>query len=243
MRKGKKTRRPAKKVVRKRGKAGTARNGGQSAGERTLNALLRSGSTLLAKKGLANISLRMIARHAGYSATLVYKHFPDKYALFQAIREVEFRAYVNDLQLLYQRCEDPVERIFAMAQAALAFSEDRGVAFGFDFLSASSQSYPAGSSRSQRTGFESSTAAGEVEKLVIAAVDEYFKTLPRYPLDAFSAAHLIFAAVFGVTALPVASVNGSLPEKTPTLMAMVTALMEHWKALSLRAECALEPAA
>jgi AcrR family transcriptional regulator len=201
-----------------------------SAGERTFDALIKSGSALLAKKGLANLSLRMIAKYAGYSPAVVYKHFPDKYALFQAIREVEFIPYTKGLERIYGRVKDPSVRILEMAKSALSFSENRGVVFGFDFLSASAQPSVRNGHASKQKGFESSPSAGRIEKLLTNAVEAYFDTLPRRPIDPVYAAHQIFCVVLGVTALPSASVNGPFRDKTTTLVAMITALMKYWRA-------------
>jgi AcrR family transcriptional regulator len=171
----------------------------------------------------------MIAKYAGYSPALVYKHFQDKYALFQAIREVEFIPYANGLDALYHAYDDPSVRLFEMAKSALSFSEDRGVVFGFDFLSAFSGPSARPGRGAKRGGVETSPSAGRIEKLFTAAIEDYFKTLPRHPVDSVFAAHQVFAVVLGVTALPVASVNGLLADKTSTLISMISALKDYWK--------------
>ena len=49
------------------------------------NALIETGMSLLHEKGDGDIGLREVARGAGVSATAVYRHFPDKYALMTAL--------------------------------------------------------------------------------------------------------------------------------------------------------------
>jgi AcrR family transcriptional regulator len=48
-------------------------------------ALIEQGMALLAQRDADSLSLREVARAAGVSATSVYRHFPDKEALFTAL--------------------------------------------------------------------------------------------------------------------------------------------------------------
>lgn len=48
-------------------------------------ALIAQGMALLAQRDADSLSLREVARAAGVSATSVYRHFPDKEALFTAL--------------------------------------------------------------------------------------------------------------------------------------------------------------
>lgn len=49
------------------------------------SALVEAGLAALETTDFANISLRQLAREVGVSATAVYRHFPDKQALMQAL--------------------------------------------------------------------------------------------------------------------------------------------------------------
>lgn len=48
-------------------------------------ALIQAGLTLLATRAADDLSLREVARAVGVSATAVYRHFPDKRALMEAL--------------------------------------------------------------------------------------------------------------------------------------------------------------
>src|SRR5690606_24649324 len=49
------------------------------------NALIRSGTELLAEEGVTSLSLRQVAARAGVSHSAPYAHFADKQALIAAI--------------------------------------------------------------------------------------------------------------------------------------------------------------
>lgn len=51
------------------------------------SALLDAGLRALESTAIADLSLRQLARDAGVSATAVYRHFPDKAALLQALAD------------------------------------------------------------------------------------------------------------------------------------------------------------
>lgn len=50
-------------------------------------ALVSAGLDALKTTDISNISLRMLARQVGVSATAVYRHFPDKHALIEALAD------------------------------------------------------------------------------------------------------------------------------------------------------------
>ncbi|MCB1760485.1 MAG: TetR/AcrR family transcriptional regulator [Gammaproteobacteria bacterium] len=65
-------------------------------------ALLEAGTKLVEEKGVADVSLRAVAKAAGVSHTAPYRHFSDKNAMLRGIAATGFR-------LLAQRIEEAVE--------------------------------------------------------------------------------------------------------------------------------------
>jgi AcrR family transcriptional regulator len=61
------------------------------------NALIRAGIGILAKEGLAGLSLRKVAKKAGVSHTAPYAHYADKQALIAAISTEGFRRLYDQM--------------------------------------------------------------------------------------------------------------------------------------------------
>lgn len=57
------------------------------------NALIRAGTEILAREGVAGLSLRKVAKQAGVSHAAPYAHFTDKQALIAAISTEGFRQF------------------------------------------------------------------------------------------------------------------------------------------------------
>ena len=75
-------------------------------------ALVAAGLKALETTAIADLSLRQLAREVGVSATAVYRHFPDKQALMQALA-----------------CEG-IEQLGRYQQAAAAAAGNNAAAFG-----------------------------------------------------------------------------------------------------------------
>ncbi len=86
------------------------------------SALIEEGLSLLGQKAVEDLSLREIARNAGVSATAVYRHFPDKAALMQAMCEVTSRALGVAFQDAMAAADSPREAFDAMGRAYVRFA-------------------------------------------------------------------------------------------------------------------------
>jgi AcrR family transcriptional regulator len=75
------------------------------------SALIAAGLGHLERGGEADISLRQLAREAGVSPTAVYRHFPDKKALLQALAEAGI-AQMGEWQRQAAEAAEP-DRAFA----------------------------------------------------------------------------------------------------------------------------------
>src|SRR6188474_214542 len=69
----------------------------ESARASARQAILRAASELLTAEGYEALSLRRVAESAGYTATTIYRHFPDKDALLYAVTEEGFRLLTSRL--------------------------------------------------------------------------------------------------------------------------------------------------
>lgn len=83
------------------------------------NALVQAGIRLLRKEGLADLSLRQVAREAKVSPAAPYRHFPDKHALLAAISEHGFRQLHARLEGARSVAPGDLD---AIGQAYLAFA-------------------------------------------------------------------------------------------------------------------------
>jgi len=77
-------------------------------------ALLRAGSKILEKDGVAGLSLREAARRAGVSHNAPYRHFPDRDALLAALAAEGFALLENEMRGLGARAMGEVYIRFAL---------------------------------------------------------------------------------------------------------------------------------
>src|SRR3546814_4927153 len=76
-------------------------------------------SDLLLARSTQPLSLRGIARHAGYTSGVIYRYFADRDALFLAIRDSEMENFVEGLEADFPQNDAPEDRLFAIADRAL----------------------------------------------------------------------------------------------------------------------------
>lgn len=92
-------------------------------GERLRHDLLESAAELMATHGdIENVSLRAVARHAGVSATAVYRHFDDHLDLLR--QSVDY-CWTNFREVLIEArrsSTNPFEAFRAMGEAYMAFA-------------------------------------------------------------------------------------------------------------------------
>ena len=93
-------------------------------------ALIEEGLELISEKGPLALTLREIGSRLGVSRTAAYRHFTDKTALLNAIREAGFIEFGNALE---QACEQAgskfAARLAAMGMAYLRFAREHSSHF------------------------------------------------------------------------------------------------------------------
>lgn len=101
------------------------------------NALVKAGVEILARDGIAGLSLRKVAQHAGVSHAAPYAHFTDKQALIAAIS-------TEGLHLIYQQLhaareeypQHPLRQLVAAAWAYVRFARSAPAHFKVTFSAA-----------------------------------------------------------------------------------------------------------
>jgi AcrR family transcriptional regulator len=87
------------------------------------NALIAAGVEILAREGIASLSLRSVARRAGVSHSAPYAHFSDKQTLIAAISTEGFRRLYSQLDTaLNAHSAEPGRQLVACGQAYMRFA-------------------------------------------------------------------------------------------------------------------------
>jgi AcrR family transcriptional regulator len=112
------------------------------------DALLRAARRILEKDGLAELSLRQVARAVGVSPAAPYHHFTDKQALLNAVATLGFAALTSEMLGKMAKETDPAARLDASGVGYVVFAVDNPalfrLMFGGEELSASAPLAEAG---------------------------------------------------------------------------------------------------
>ena len=172
--------------------------------------------------------MRQIAAEAGYSPASIYQYFHDQRALIVAIRELDMNAATDAMEACANRIADPAARLrevmLTAARYWLAHPDHFDVLFSG--ATAGSQLYTA-----EGALFGRSQPVLRSMGLYTRVVDEFFRSLPRPPMDLALAVHTLIAAVHGVIAFP--RVTPSMKWSSTALMveAVIDALVRDWRQL------------
>jgi len=112
-------------------------------------ALIQSGLDLIAEQGVRALTLRELGKRAGVSRMAAYRHFRDRAALLDAIREAGFELFADALELARNAAGgDFTSRMQALAVAYVRFARENPAYFEVMFgpleASAASHHSPAG---------------------------------------------------------------------------------------------------
>lgn len=99
------------------------------------NALIGTALKLLETEGVADLSLRRLAREAGVSATAPYAHFADRQAVLAAVAEAGFALLDADLGLAEEAMAEqgPAKQLTALGAAYVGFATDHPALFRLMF--------------------------------------------------------------------------------------------------------------
>jgi AcrR family transcriptional regulator len=97
------------------------------------HALVRATRRILERDGLADLSLRRVARAAGVSPAAPYHHFADKQALLNAVAEEGFSALRSDMLARMAKETDPAARLDASGVGYVVFAVENPALFRLMF--------------------------------------------------------------------------------------------------------------
>ncbi len=97
------------------------------------DALIRAARKILEKDGLAELSLRQVARAVGVSPAAPYHHFADKHALLTAVATLGFAALRSEMLMRMAKETDPVARLDASGVGYVVFAVDNPALFRLMF--------------------------------------------------------------------------------------------------------------
>lgn len=83
--------------------------------------IINAARKLFVKRGFEAVSMREIAKAAGYTPGALYVHFADKLQLIHAMMQLDFRAF-DDATTNVMQIADPVERLRLLAQGYVRFA-------------------------------------------------------------------------------------------------------------------------
>jgi AcrR family transcriptional regulator len=97
------------------------------------DALVRAARRILEKDGIAQLSLRGVARAAGVSPAAPYHHFADKQALLDAIATQGFAALTAEMRDRMAKASDPDRRLDASGVGYVVFAVENPALFQLMF--------------------------------------------------------------------------------------------------------------
>jgi len=97
------------------------------------DALIKAARKILEKDGLADLSLRQVARAVGVSPAAPYHHFADKQALLTAVATQGFAALRSEMLRRMAKETDPAARLDASGVGYVVFAVDNPALFRLMF--------------------------------------------------------------------------------------------------------------
>jgi AcrR family transcriptional regulator len=158
----------------------------------TKERLLAAAQAVYLEGGFATFSLREVARRVGVSAAAVYRHYPSKEALLEAVCAQGFQVFGSYLVRALGEAT-PLERLRASSRMYLAFATEHPQAYRVIFLGAAEGFMP------------SSPTTGHIDastfQFLVDRVSECVKARVLAKGDALETATMIWAHVHGLSAL------------------------------------------
>lgn len=102
-------------------------------------ALIEAGLSLLSERAADDLGLREVARKVGVSATAVYRHFPDKRALMQALAAEGLVRLAAAQRVASETAGGGTNGFAASGAAYIRFAQDNPAIFRLIFASAAPQ--------------------------------------------------------------------------------------------------------
>lgn len=191
-------------------------------------ALIDAGRELLLARPSEALSLRGIARHAGYSSGVIYRYFADRDALFLAIRDSEMTNFIDRLEAGFSENDDPGTRLLEIAEQAFDFSRYQLAAFGMNSLFLFWLD-KAGTGRDKTPVYDAAPAAARIHAFFERAVRSAMTTCANDHSDLQIAVAALMASITGAMLLPGGSDHGDFPDGRIVMRETIAALLSHWR--------------
>jgi len=191
-------------------------------------ALIDAGRELIGNEGAVPVSLRQIARHAHYSPGVVYRYFPDKAALMQAIRDEALDGFADRMEALLDTDRDARDLLLAIAEAGLRFATEQSAHFGMNILTML-WNRSAEAPDPFEAKMDLSVPGGRVHQIYENAILRFAEQakVKAPPMDMAVASFM--SMITGSVALPGGSLYGAFPERNAVLHENIAMLMRHWE--------------
>ncbi len=102
--------------------------------QETRERIVKAAVELLLTEGVGGFSMRKVAAKAGYTATAIYFHFPDREALLGEVCARQFGAFRQSFERV-GRVADPIERLGKMGKVFVDFAVEHPDHYRLMFLS------------------------------------------------------------------------------------------------------------
>lgn len=192
-------------------------------------ALIDAGRDMLLATPSEPISLRGIARHAGYSSGVIYRYFADRDSLFLAIRDSELAKFADRLESELAECADVQKRLFAVADQAFDFSRDQIAAFGMNSLFLFWLDTAGAQDEAQIR--DTAPASARIHSFFEQAILSVMTSRPRGDSYIQLAVGSLMASISGAVLLPRGSDHDDFPDGRIILHETIQALICHWRAM------------
>jgi AcrR family transcriptional regulator len=166
--------------------------GARREGTETKARLRTEARDLYLEGGIAQFSLREVARRAGVSAAAVYRHFDSKEALLRDVCATGFHIFSSYL-LRALAARTPRERMAASAEQYLRFAVDHPRDYRFIFMGAAEDF--------SRLAPTDTTESASTFHFLVDRVRECMQTHVLAKADPFTVAAAIWAHVHGLVSL------------------------------------------
>jgi AcrR family transcriptional regulator len=157
------------------------------------NALIRAGVEILAKEGVAGLSLRKVAQYTGVSHSAPYAHFPDKQSLIAAISTEGFNQLYTELEAaVSSHLKNPKKQLIEGIKAYVRFAVENTDTFKIMF---------SGILEKEKDYLSFVEISSKTFKLVVDVVEASQNTgiLPTAPADLMAVS--IWGQVHGIISL------------------------------------------
>jgi AcrR family transcriptional regulator len=163
--------------------------------------LIAAGRTMFATTDYSSVSLRGIAKLANCTPGAIYQYFPDRRALFLAIRELDLSELADALEGLANATPEPLDRVHALVQYSIDYWRKNLSIYGLRFVSEITDPIR-NSLREDGSYVESSPSSGRIHALFARALTSYCASLPGAPVPSAIAIDSLLAATQGVLVMP-----------------------------------------